>query len=115
MYQELKTEVRKQGYQTRFFVISGRRYALDNWLLNKFGGASSKSKHLKGQAIDIIVLDVNDDGNINSTDVDIVYKILDKIIILNKGGLGIYKKQKGFFNRQMIHFDCRGTNARWNY
>lgn len=114
-YQELKVELKKRKLKTRFFVISGRRFPPDNWLLNKFGGASSKSRHLKAEAIDIIILDVNDDGIINTTDVDLVYNILDKIIVANKGGVGTYKKASGFFSRQMIHFDCRGKKARWHY
>ena len=40
--------------------------------------------------------------------------ILDKKIIKSKGGIGTYKNESGFFNRQMIHFDSRGTKARWH-
>ena len=47
----LKKELLKQGYKPNLFVISGRRWHFDNLLLNKFGGASSKSRHLKGEAI----------------------------------------------------------------
>lgn len=112
--QTLDKTVKAEGYQSNYYVISGRRWKPDNYLLNKFGGASSKSKHLKGQAIDILVLDVNGDGKRNFKDVDIIYKILDKKIIQNKGGLGSYKNTNGFFSRQMIHFDCRGKRARWN-
>ena len=42
------------------------------------------------------------------------YNILDKKIIKRKGGIGTYKNEEGFFNRQMIHFDSRGTKARWH-
>jgi len=110
----LTKELKKKGYEPNFFVISGRRWYLDNLLLNKFGGASSKSRHLKGEAIDIIVLDVNNDGQRNALDVSIVYNMLDKKIIKNHGGLGTYKNEQGFFNQQMIHFDSRGKKARWN-
>lgn len=112
---ELKNELNKKGYDVNLFVISGRRFWLDNWLLNKFGGAAAKSRHLKGEAIDIIILDINGDGRIDSKDVDIVYQILNRKIVKTHGGIGTYKKQKGFFNRQMVHFDCRGNRARWNY
>lgn len=113
-YAELKIELRLNNYNPKIFAISGRRWQLDNYLLTKFGSASSKSKHKLGQAIDIIVLDVNNDGKPDSNDVDIVYQILDKKIIKDKGGLGTYKNESGFFNKQMIHFDCRETKARWN-
>jgi len=110
----LKKELKNKGYEPNLFVISGRRWYLDNLLLNKFGGASSKSRHLKGEAIDIIVLDVNNDGQRNALDVNIVYDILDKKIIKNNGGLGSYKNERGFFNKQMIHFDSSRKKARWN-
>ena len=110
----LKTELIKQGYQPNYFVISGRRWQLDNYLLSRFGGAAKNSTHKNGQAIDIIVLDVNNDDQSNSKDVDIVYAILDRKIIKDKGGLGSYKNESVFFNRQMIHFDCRGNRARWS-
>ncbi|MEO1260476.1 MAG: hypothetical protein AAFZ15_16895 [Bacteroidota bacterium] len=113
-YSELKNELIKKNYPTNIFVISGRRWKWDNYLLQKYGGAASKSKHKSGQAIDIIVLDINGDGKSDADDVDIVYKILDKKIVQSNGGIGTYKKESGFFNRQMIHFDCRGNKARWN-
>ena len=111
---KLELALKDDGYQANYFVISGRRWPVDNYLLNKLGGASKKSRHLRGQAIDIIVLDVNQDGKRNAQDVDIVYNILDKRIIKDKGGIGTYKKESGFFSRQMIHFDCRGKRARWH-
>ncbi len=83
-------------------------------VLYKYAGGAKNSLHLKGKAIDLIILDINKDGKRNSKDVDIVYRILDKKIIGNKGGLGSYKNTKGFFGRQMIHFDSRGYKARRN-
>jgi len=71
------------------------------------------SRHLRGEAIDFIVFDVNEDGNSDHKDVDIVYEILDRKIVKNSGGIGTYKNETGFINRQMIHIDCRGSRARW--
>src|SRR5687768_11247832 len=105
-YGELKTELIKQGHKDKLLVISSKRANWHNQVLTLFG-ASSKSRHLSGDAIDIMVLDVNGDGEIDSKDVDIVYKILDNKIIKNKGGLGTYKSETGIWNRQMIHLDCR--------
>ena len=111
--QALAKELKQEGYQANYFVISGRRWTLDNYLLNKLGGAAKKSQHLQGNAIDIIVLDVNVDGKMDGKDVDLIYAILNKKIIRDKGGIGTYKKEEGFLNRQMIHFDCRGHKVRW--
>ena len=110
----LKQELKKDDLSPSIYVISGRRWKLDNYLLNKLSGAASRSQHLVGNAIDIIVLDVNQDGTANKKDVDLVYNILNERIIKNKGGIGTYKNENEFFSRQMIHFDCRGVSARWN-
>ncbi|MGB0932220.1 MAG: hypothetical protein ACPGVB_15660, partial [Chitinophagales bacterium] len=63
---------------------------------------------------DILVLDVNKDGESNDKDVDIVVDILNEKIVKNEGGIGTYKKEGSFFSRQMVHFDCRGYWARWH-
>ena len=114
VYESLKAKVKERGYEPRFFVISGRRYWLDNKLLTSFGGASPNSRHLHGDAVDIIVLDVNDDGVADSKDVDVLHRILNEELIENKGGIGTYKNESGFFDRQMVHFDLRGHRARWS-
>ncbi len=113
-FEQLKTETTVQGYRPSFYVVSGKRHQWHNDLLVAFGGAASNSRHLKGEAIDIIVLDVNRDGTANSKDVDIIYTILNEKIIKNKGGIGTYKKDVTLFGKQMIHFDCRGHKARWH-
>lgn len=113
-YRALRESLAEKGHDPRLFVISGRRYWLDNKLLAAFGGASRNSRHLHGNALDIIVLDVNDDGVADRRDVDIVHRILDRELIGDKGGVGTYKNEAGFLNRQMVHFDLRGHRARWN-
>lgn len=113
-FHELYDELEKQGYRPSFYVTSGKRHPWHNYLLNKYGGAAKKSRHLKGEAIDIIVLDVNKDGAADAKDVDIVYNILDRKIVGNKGGVGTYKNNNLWFDQQMVHFDCRGYRARWH-
>lgn len=76
-YGQLKTELKSQGYADKLLVISSKRADWHNNILTLFG-ASSKSRHLHGDAIDIMVMDVNADGGLNSKDVDIVFSILDK-------------------------------------
>ncbi len=113
-YEELKKELETIGYAKKMYVISGKRFEFLNLILAKYGSAVKSSRHLKGEAIDILVLDINKDGESNSKDVDIVYGLLDKKIIKNKGGIGTYKKKSSFFTRQMVHFDCRAYKARWH-
>ena len=112
-YNDLKDSLRQKGYSPRLLVISTKRFKWHNDIQVKFSGAAKESRHLIGDAIDFIVLDINKDGNSNSKDVDIVFAILDKIIIKDKGGIGTYKGENSFIDRQMIHIDCRGYKARW--
>lgn len=112
-YNSLKVLLRKQGYSTSLIVISTKRIKWHNDIQVMFSGAAKKSRHLRGDAIDIIVFDINRDGRSDSKDVDIVFSILDKKIIKSHGGIGTYKGEKTFINRQMIHIDCRGYKARW--
>lgn len=113
-YIDLKKQLSKNGYSTKLLVISTKRVKWHNDIQVKFSSAAKDSKHLAGDAIDFIVFDINKDGISNYKDVDEVYKILDEKIIINKGGIGTYKNEKGFINRQMIHIDCRGYKARWH-
>ena len=110
-YSLLKSNLEGKGYQSNLPVICTNRSKFENLI---FQNAAKQSQHLKGEAIDFLVLDINDDGKINGEDVDLVYKILDKEIIKDKGGVGTYKN-KGFVTKQMVHIDCRGSKARWNY
>lgn len=111
-YNQLKSELVIQGYNDNLLVISTKRPAWYNRILTNFG-AAKKSQHLHGNAIDIVVLDVNGDNIINTDDVDIVYNILNNQIVVDKGGVGTYKSLPAFWDRQMVHFDCRGYRARW--
>jgi uncharacterized protein YcbK (DUF882 family) len=113
-YNELKKSLKQHGYSTHLVVISAKRFKWHNELQVMFNGAAPKSRHLVGDAIDFIVLDINEDGISDSKDVDIVYNLLDKQIIKDNGGIGTYKGKNNFFNKQMIHIDCRGYRARWN-
>ncbi len=111
-YQQLKEILVGRNYKPNVVVISARRTSWHNKILTYFG-AANKSQHLVGNAIDILVFDINDDGKANGEDVDIVSDILHSIIGEN-GGIGTYKSEQFFWNRQMVHFDCRGYKARWD-
>lgn len=102
----LNKELIRQGYNADYIINSGFR----NPYYNDIVGGKSCSRHQHGEAVDIKVRDINNDGKINAEDKSIVYDILDKKIIKNSGGLGHYKSSE-----VIIHFDVRGYRARWYY
>jgi uncharacterized protein YcbK (DUF882 family) len=63
---------------------------------------------MQGSAIDIQVGDINRNGIANAADKKIILDVLEKQIIGNRGGLGLYPKS------DVVHFDTRGFRARWN-
>ena len=68
---------------------------------NKMVGGVSNSQHVKGNASDI---------RIKSITPLQLYKIIERLIKSGKmkeGGLGLYKT--------FVHYDIRGTKARWDY
>ncbi len=74
---------------------------------NSWVGGDPASLHVHGMAIDLMVADVNRDGFVDRKDKDIVYRILDRKLLRGRGGIGRYP------NRRSIHFDVRGSRARW--
>ncbi len=114
IYSQLKDSLRSRGYRPRLLVISGKRFKFHNSLLVKTSGAATRSKHLSGDAIDFLVLDVNYDRKTDSSDVNIVLQVLEKNLMQWSGGIGTYKNESAFFDRQMIHIDCRNAKDRWN-
>jgi len=102
---QLQQELDKQGYNKSGFVIrNGHRHPRYN---ERVGGAK-KSRHIKGEAVDISIRDINKDGKSDKKDKDIVLDILEKKVIKNEGGLGLYP------GTQSVHYDVRGVRARWN-
>jgi uncharacterized protein YcbK (DUF882 family) len=112
-YTQLKETLKQEGYKDRMVVVCTKRSTWVNYILNKISQAELKSRHLKGEAIDILVGDVNSDGRTNGQDVDIVFYLLDIKIIKDQGGIGTYKNKSPLI-KQMVHFDCRGYKARWH-
>ena len=102
---ELQNLLVKKGYnETGFEIVNGYRHPAYN---SKVGGASM-SRHLQGQALDISIEDINDDGRVNQKDKQIVLDLLEKEIIKDKGGIGRYP------GTMSVHFDVRGYKARWD-
>lgn len=68
---------------------------------NRAVGGSSKSQHLLGKASDL---------RVKGLDSDDLYHIIESLINdgkMKEGGLGLYNS--------FVHYDIRGTKARWNF
>ncbi len=101
----LKTLLKKEGYDPNGFdVISGYRHPLHN---EQVGGARS-SKHIKGEAVDLLIRDINQDGRYKDADKAIILQLVDQKIIGDRGGVGRYPGSR------VIHIDVRGHRARWD-
>ena len=101
----LKQELKKADYNPDGFVIrSGHRHPKRNeWV-----GGASMSRHMYGEALDLRIQDINKDGKYSDEDKQIVLNILDKKVIGNKGGVGLYPGTRA------VHMDVRGRRARWD-
>ncbi|MEL6671037.1 MAG: D-Ala-D-Ala carboxypeptidase family metallohydrolase [Bacteroidota bacterium] len=97
--------LRKKGYDdSAFYIYNGYRHPA----YNKRVGGASRSRHIVGEAVDISIRDINQDGRSTQEDKAIVLEILDRQIIGNGGGLGKYP------GTMSVHFDVRGYRARWD-
>ena len=102
---ELMEALEKMGYNKYgFSIVNGHRHPSYN---EKVGGAKL-SRHIKGEAVDIVVNDINNDGYANKSDKDIILDILENKVIKNQGGIGLYP------GTENVHYDVRGKRARWN-
>ena len=102
---ELLDELNRLGYnEDGFVIVNGHRHPAYN---EKIGGAKL-SRHIKGEAVDISIYDINGDGYTDKKDKQIVLDILDKTVIKDKGGIGLYP------GTDNVHYDVRGSKARWN-
>ncbi len=95
----------KKGYnETGFKIVNGFRHPKYN---SEIGGVP-KSHHQLGEAIDIVIGDVDDNGAANQEDKSIILDILENEIIKDEGGVGRY------LGTMSVHYDTRGYRARWN-
>jgi uncharacterized protein YcbK (DUF882 family) len=107
----LKTELRKQGYKPRYFLLSGYR---PHWLNQLMPLAAKNSDHQRGKAIDLFVIDIDGNGQFNGRDLEILSKTvdtMDKNDPGQQGGVGLYQKSYS----RMFHFDVSGRHRHWNY
>lgn len=93
------------GYNADGFqIISAYRYPL----YNEDVGGARLSRHMRGEALDIRISDIDNNFISEQKDKEIVLEILENSIILNQGGIGKYP------GTMTLHFDVRGYKARWD-
>ncbi len=96
--------LREKKYSDALLIKDGFRYPSFNM---RTGGVIN-SQHQYGNAIDIAIGDVNNDGKYNENiDKKIVIDLFDQKILKNKGGVGYYT------GTNVVHFDTRVKYARW--
>ncbi len=100
----LKTLEEKELNKDALRITYGHRHPAMN---EKIKGAK-QSRHIHGEAIDMVVGDIDNDGKYSSKDKKLLIDILEKEIIKDKGGIGKYP------GTRTVHMDTRGYRARWN-
>lgn len=101
----LLDELEARGLNRHGFTI---RLAHRHPLFNKEEGGVKGSRHIRGQAIDIEIGDINGDGDITYDDKLLVLDIVENTVIRDKGGVGRYP------HSMVVHYDTRGYKARWD-
>lgn len=100
---EFQIALADAGYNSEgFYVRESHRHPKYNTLK----GGASQSQHLYGKAADLVIEDIDNDGEINDLDKEIALKILEEIVG-NEGGMGLYP------GTMTVHIDTRGYAARW--
>jgi Peptidase M15 len=95
-----------QGYDTEQVRIN---YGFRHPSLNVRAGGAPKSRHQWGEAIDLLIGDIDRNGVMDAEDKLPLLEILETKIIGNNGGVGRYP------GTQVIHIDVRGSKARWDH
>lgn len=102
---ELQNALKEMGHNSDAFTVrSGHRTPQRN---KQVEGAGS-SRHIVGEAADLVIGDINMDGRFTQDDKAIVLKLVDERIIAHRGGVGRYPGSR------VVHIDVRGRRARWD-
>ncbi len=111
------------GYRARTFsIMSGYRTPYYN---RAIGNHTTYSRHLWGDAADILIDeeprdgkmdDLNQDGVIDAHDADVIYQLIEnasepRLQKIMMGGLARYRETSS--HGPFIHVDARGSYARW--
>ncbi|MFK8163052.1 MAG: D-Ala-D-Ala carboxypeptidase family metallohydrolase [Lewinella sp.] len=102
---ELRLLLESEGFDGAAFHCN---YGYRHPTLNATVGGASRSRHIAGDAVDLVIEDINQDGQANTADKAIVLDLCERQLIGNLGGIGRYP------GTQVVHIDLRGTRARWD-
>ena len=105
----IEDEVFRKGYNPNWIIISGKR---SQWYNDLLQHSVKNSHHIKGNAVDIYIFDIDCDGKFTELDIEIlksVNKKVEKNFPELKGFFGTYL-DKGFLSKHMVHIDVRGYN-----
>lgn len=102
---ELRIGLEAQGYHPEAFRCN---YGYRHPVLNEAVGGASLSRHIAGDALDLVIDDIDRNGKINAVDKAVVLKLCEQQIIGDLGGIGRYP------GTQVVHIDLRGKPARWD-
>ncbi len=102
---ELVKKLEENGYSGNGFKVHCG-YRTPSY--NENVGGASRSRHIKGEAVDMTIYDINKDGKYTNVDKQIIVDLLEKEIIKGQGGIGLYP------GTNIVHMDVRGYHARWD-
>lgn len=109
----VKERLKAKGLEPDYFVCSAGR---PKWVNAMLPTSAKNSLHRKNAAIDIYIMDVDQDGDWDRNDIELVKRELeyvDRNYPGLRGGLGTYYTAPFFPAQRTLHFDCRGYSARW--
>lgn len=106
----LKKEIIDMGYTPNWIIISGKRPAFYNKILPN---AAKDSYHLKGQAIDIYIFDIDGDYTFTDNDIKLLERANSKVEKNNPKLMGGFGTYSGKLSKRMVHLDTRGYPKRF--
>jgi hypothetical protein len=101
----INEQLNAKGYNPQWIIISQKRGYFYNLILHWKGTAVKNSEHLKGNAIDVFVLDIDGDGTYTYSDYELMQKagkLYDKKIN-RKGVVAHYFDKKNSLDKHMVH------------
>jgi hypothetical protein len=102
---DIRRELEGQGHRPTWFIISQRRSQIYNAVL---ANSVKRSKHLRGRAIDLFVVDADGNGNYDRRDFELIREASARCERRNPGYSGAvydYLDRKSRLTRHMVHVE----------